>query len=308
MIRTVASASLFASDKDAAVVARGKDFEYDTCDNEFSMKRGAATGLLFLDPRPADSEWDVIYPSHYLPYRFDELPWLIRVMRDQAQKSKVLALRSLLPSTAKILDVGCGSGKLLRLMRRHGPPRWELHGSDFNRDVLEPLRRDGFTTHAGPLPATSSREFDCVIMNQVIEHFADVRGALAAVQVLLRPGGLLFLETPSFDGLDARLFSDRYWGGYHFPRHWYLFNAPLLRELLSASGFDVIEERYLASPSFWIQSLHHFLKDKGRTALARFFEVRNIPLLAVFTLFDLATILAGGKTSTMRLVSRRRDG
>lgn len=306
-VKTTAAESLFGSDEAASTVARGRDFEYDTCDNEFTFKQGAKTGLLFLDPRPAEEELGRIYPRDYLPYRFDELPPLIQKARDFVQRGKVRNIARLVSPDARILDVGCGSGSLLRLLRRHGSPSWRLYANDLNEKVLRRLESEGFSICPGRVEGVRPLEtLDAVILNQVIEHFSNIRGILSAIHNLLAPGGIVFIETPSIEGLDAKLFGGRYWGGYHFPRHWYLFSARLLRRLLEESGFEVVAEEYLASPSFWIQSLHHFFLDKGFPRLAGFFDVKNPFLLAPFTLFDTLTAFIGGKTSNMRVVACKR--
>jgi len=46
--------------------------------------------------------------------------------------------------------------------------------------------------------------------------------------------GALVVETPNLDSWDARLFKETWWGGYHIPRHWTLFDANSLRRLSNA--------------------------------------------------------------------------
>ena len=59
---------------------------------------------------------------------------------------------------------------------------------------------------------------------------------LARIRDWLAPGGLLALETPNLDSWDARLFCARWWGGYHFPRHWVLFDPQSIRVALDAQA------------------------------------------------------------------------
>ena len=124
---------------------------------------------------------------------------------------------------------------------------------------------------------------------------------------LVRPGGALYIETPSTDGLDARLFRSRYWGGYHFPRHWSLFDESSLRRLVEQHGFETARVDYLASPAFWVQSFHHMFMDKNYSRhVVNFWTIRNPLALAIFTILD--TVSAGiGKTSNIRLIARRRE-
>ena len=46
----------------------------------------------------------------------------------------------------------------------------------------------------------------------------------------------MLVVTDNTGSLDFRIARRRHWGGYHFPRHWYLFDAPSLRLLAGAAG------------------------------------------------------------------------
>jgi hypothetical protein len=145
---------------------------------------------------------------------------------------------------------------------------------------------------------------DLFVLNQVIEHVPHPDRLLTMLASALAPGGHIALETPDTDGLDARWFAGRYWGGYHIPRHMVLFNQRNLRTLVERCGLQVIESARLASPAFWVQSLRNRLSESRVPQLAPFCTLDNAPLVALFTVFDrLAAPIAG--TSNQRLVARR---
>ena len=62
-----------------------------------------------------------------------------------------------------------------------------------------------------------------ITMFHVIEHVKDPKSIIKTLNKLLVPGGHLVIETPNIDSLDAMIFKETFWGGYHFPRHWHLF-------------------------------------------------------------------------------------
>ena len=66
------------------------------------------------------------------------------------------------------------------------------------------------------------------------------------------PGGLLIIDTPNRGGLDYALFKGRYWGGYHIPRHFHLFNQPHLVRLLEETGYQIFRRGYTPSLAFWV--------------------------------------------------------
>jgi SAM-dependent methyltransferase len=287
-------------------VATGYDFEYRTCANQFEIRRAADCDLLYVFPQPCAEALPVIYPPEYIPFQFHELRGPVRWARDLVQGRKAKAILHLAGNSGKILDVGTGSGMLLRQIARVKNSKENLYANDFSDGILAPLRKEGFRTIVGQAELLDTAErFDVICMNQVLEHLHDPVRVVRRLSELLAPGGFLFIETPNTASLDARLFGSRYWGGYHIPRHFWLFSEASLRQILTAEDLRVVEVKYLASPAFWIQSFHHALLDHGWFRVARFFSEKNPLLLAPATAADLLSIFFGGKTSNIRIVARK---
>jgi 2-polyprenyl-3-methyl-5-hydroxy-6-metoxy-1,4-benzoquinol methylase len=265
---------------------------------------------VYLDPRPAADELDTIYPPEYEPFHFHETrnPF-VRYGRAVVQRRKAAAIASVAPEEATILDIGCGSGQLLELLRRYGRPAWRLVGNDFSEVAVRNLERLGLEALPGRFEEIDTPlRFDVAILNQAIEHLERPSRVFEKAAAFVKPGGVIVIETPSLDGLDARLFRRRHWGGYHFPRHWTLFTAETLARHLSRHGFEPVRVDYLPSPAFWCQSLHHVLLDRGAPRrVADLSSIRNPLPLAFFTAFDLA-VGRMRPTSNMRLVARRVGG
>ena len=286
--------------------AQGPDFEYRTTgDQEFQLCRCGACGTVVLDPRPADHEIARLYPPEYEPYRFERLNPVVKAGRNAVQRRKAALLTRVVPNGGTIVDVGCGNGSLLRLLKADFGDRFHLIGWDYPGPHLRPIVAQGIETIAAPIEAIHvPRNVDLFVLNQVIEHVAHPDRLVAMLAEALKPGGHLFIETPDTDGLDAHWFAGRYWGGYHIPRHLVLFNQQTLRALLERSGMQVVESAHLASPAFWVQSLHHLASESRFPALASLATLRNVPLVACAVMIDL---LCGrfAQTSNQRVVARR---
>ena len=105
---------------------------------------------------------------------------------------------------ARVLDVGCASGRLLANIRERGFPR--VTGLDPSpacaataaRLYSIPVR----TMTLGEIAASGER-FDVVIMVGVLEHLRDLDAAFLQLRTLLSPGGLLYVEVP-----DVTAFAD----------------------------------------------------------------------------------------------------
>lgn len=290
----------------STVIATGYDFEYRTCSNAFELRKANDCDLIFVSPQPKREALSIIYPPSYIPFHFHELRGLARRGRDFLQGKKAKIILKLAGADGKILDVGTGSGTLMRQLARVKGSRENLYANDFSEEILAPLRQEGFQTVVGQAEQLDFPErFQAIVLNQVLEHLENPVKVVTRLQHLLAPGGHLFIETPSTDGLDAKLFRKRYWGGYHIPRHFWLFNETSLRQLLENAGLRVIQVSYLCSPAFWIQSVHHLLLDQGWFRLARFFSEKNPLLLSVFTMVDLSMWALGRRTSNMRMIAER---
>ena len=149
-------------------------------------------------------------------------------------------------------------------------------------------------------------KFDLIILNQVIEHLDNLNSVLKKCHQILDDDGILFIETPNIGGLDYTIFKKKYWGGYHVPRHWQLFSDENIGKYLNDFGFSVQKVVFLCSPSFWNQSFHHmFLDMKFPKWLERTFNYQNPIYIGLFTLIDLARIIAGLETSNMRVTARK---
>jgi SAM-dependent methyltransferase len=303
---TAAECPLCGKDFPSVLVSAGRDFEYGvTGDQEFTFVRCARCGCFMLDPRPCDESIAGLYPADYEPYRFHQLPALVRAGRSLVQRAKVDTVRRYAGPGARIVDVGCGAGGLLNLLRDHGDPSWRLLGWDYPGPHLDMLRSKGFEAIRGPI----EREFvpqqvDLFILNQVVEHFPRPARVLELLAAGLAPGGHVLIETPDIGGFDARLFSRRHWGGYHIPRHMVLFDQQGLRRLAERCGLTPVESTHLASPAFWIQSLHHRVLESQLARLAPMFALWNMPLLAGVTALEFVT-RTFGPTSNQRLVARK---
>jgi 2-polyprenyl-3-methyl-5-hydroxy-6-metoxy-1,4-benzoquinol methylase len=292
-----------------SVVGTGTDFEYHTCDNEFTFVRCNDCGLIWLKNRPEVGELGSIYPEEYIPHNFNEhLGGLITNLRNGVQAKKVKALAKFLPDDAIVVDVGPGNGEFLRLIQKFGRPGWDLWGIDFSPEACKHLEKLGFG-------AVQSRFEDAawsidpphvITMNQVIEHLEDPARAIEKAYSMLRPGGYLFLETPNTWAWDYTLFKGRYWGGWHIPRHWVLFDEKTLGRTLVGKGFEVTETNYLLSPNFWLQSFHHyFAEKKGWPNAAKLFDVSVLPFLVIASSIDVIQRLMTGRTSNLRMIAKK---
>jgi SAM-dependent methyltransferase len=289
-------------------VGVGEDFEYRTSPDTFLAVQCRACKLVYLDPRPAVAELDRIYPDDYHAFAFtpDRFGFVYKVRR-KLEARRLLSLCRGLPPDALITDVGCGDGFHLELLREFGPPGWRLEGIDLDERAAKGAAERSLTIHIGDVRTLDlpSESVDLALMIHTIEHVEDPGGILRAVQRLLKPGGRLLVLTDNTDSLDFRLFRNRHWGGYHFPRHWNLFNADNLGRLARASGLEVDTITTAVSPVNWLYSVRNTVDDLGAPRrLVDWLGLESTVPLAAFTAFDTVHKLAG-RGALLRAVLRR---
>ncbi len=101
------------------------------------------------------------------------------------------------------------------------------------------------------------------------------------------------------------LFKSRHWGGYHFPRHFNLFNRRALASLAQKCGYEVDAIRTIVSPVNWTYSLRNALEDYGAPRwLIEQFSLKTPVTLGAFTLLD-TVYQVFGRGALLQAVLRR---
>lgn len=148
-----------------------------------------------------------------------------------------------LPPSARILDVGCGTGGMLPFLSRLG----EAHGADVSSEALSAAaRRCPAPLHLAPLPFERPLEaglFDLVTMFDLLEHLDDDAAALRSVRRhALRPEGRLVATVPALPSLWSR--HDEVF------RHRRRYTRESLRRAFEGAGFEVERMTFFNSVLF----------------------------------------------------------
>ncbi len=293
---------------DAVTVGSGADFEYRTSADTFLAVRCNGCGLVYLNPRPTADELPRIYPSDYHAFDFTaERFGFVYKVRRRLEAGRALAWCRGLPDGARILDVGCGDGFHLDLLREFGGSRWQLEGVDTSARAVESAARRGIKVHQGTIEqlALPEASYDLALLVATIEHVGNPSAVLRSVRKLIKPGGRIVIITDNTDTLDFHLFGGRHWGGYHFPRHWNLFNPQTMRALAAKVDLETESLTTVVSPVNWVYSIRNRLVDAQAPAFAvNRFSLQSPVALAVFTLFDMLHQLTG-RGALLRVILRR---
>ncbi len=332
-LRTTARPCPLCGSEQRAYVTAGREHEFTTTtDALFPVVRCLACGLVYLNPRPADSELAAIYPHNYYCHTAaadgGEASALHGVKEFFNARigfpKRIKALLRSLPgggaAPLSILDIGCGNGTALDAFKKYAGRPVATTGLDFNARALEVVAAKGHATILGtletvPLPAGA---FAVVYSSNVVEHVGDPLLMLRRAADALMPDGMFLCETPNIDSFDARRFGPSgHWGGFHFPRHWTFFTAETFAAMAERAGLEVVHVDYHPVPIFWIWTMHSLLYRGwgSRERADAFFPLiedagnfkKSLFNKVLFTGVDLLARMITGKTSLMSVVMKKRS-
>lgn len=95
-----------------------------------------------------------------------------------------------------VLDVGCGSGRLSKILLEKG---YAVTVIDSDEKAIEIARRKGVTGFVADISSwETDLKFDCVVAADILEHIDDDRFAIRRLCNMLKLGGCLIVNVPSY--------------------------------------------------------------------------------------------------------------
>lgn len=246
---------------EAAAIAFEKDavdyFDCPACGFRFSRQ----------PTNPNLSQELTEFESAYLQYLGDE-------PADEANFSALLHSVSVPPRTSW-LDVGCGSGKFVRYLRRHG----------FDAEGVEPSAAlfDHFLAHEPffhrDVAAVADRRFAVVSALDVLEHVDDPVGFLTSLREAADQTATIVVSTPDVAAFTVRALGKRW---HHYNRyHLSFFSPSTLGDAARRAGLSV---RSVSHPwrrrslGYSVRYLFEFGLRRDAPRLAQQFDRLQLPV------------------------------
>ena len=154
----------------------------------------------------------------------------------KSPRHRLLKYTQKIAPSGRLLEVGCGSGKLLALASQFydcvGVERSPVAAAKA-RSVGIPVIESSFED-----ARIEPQAFDVVIMNSSLEHVDSPMMMLTKANRKLRHGGVIAVRTPKFGGPTYRL-RGATWRGFRHGYHTFLFSGETLARYLQRTGFEV---------------------------------------------------------------------
>lgn len=239
--------------------------------NGYEVVNCTACGFVFADANVTQSDYDRFY-SEFSKYEDQKTGTASgEGLFDQA-RLKITALQIaefLDDTTARILDVGCANGGLLRELKGLGYKN--ICGLDPSPIWVENTRALGLEAHPGSLfQPFPYGKFDCVVLSHTLEHVQDVHGAVHWISEVLSSGGkqVAYIEVP-----DATRYVDFLYAPFQDfnTEHINHFSKVSLKNAMGLAGFEDVESgvkiftissnmEYPAIFGFWKKSTNEMIK------------------------------------------------
>jgi glycosyltransferase involved in cell wall biosynthesis/SAM-dependent methyltransferase len=194
---------------------------------------------------PVTDDGRDFYGKDYFDYqaRAHGHPTLEERSRNDLRERCLYWLRTLLPykvPPAKVLEIGTAHGAFAALLRAAG---FDATGLELSPATAAGARlRFGIPVLEGPIDTRNipAQSLDAIVLMDVLEHLYDPIETLRNCLELLKPDGLLYLQTPCYpEGKTLALMeadSDPFFVALLPDRHAYLFSRNSVRLLLERVG------------------------------------------------------------------------
>ena len=144
------------------------------------------------------------------------------------------------PQKGKLVEVGSGLGYLLNFFKEDG---WDTVGLEPNAGMCKYAEVElGLTVISKILEKAGFEDnsADTVLMMHVIEHVPEPATTLKEIYRILKPGGILVLETPRYDTLAFKLLGKRE-RSLSCDGHIYFFTSDTLAQIAKKVGFTIMK-------------------------------------------------------------------
>lgn len=235
-----------------ALIAKDYFFTQET----FQIMKCNSCEFLFTNPRPNSAELNWYYQTdEYLSHDTTKktgLSVIYSFFRNVSIKRKY-SLISKIKFNGKILDIGCGTGEVLKYFNQKG---WETLGiepaetprnfavSEYGLSVFNENHLDKLQTAS----------FDIITMWHVLEHVSDLNERISQVKRILKNDGTLIIAVPNSKSWDARHYKN-YWAAWDLPRHLYHFSSVSIANLMSKHSLSIKKIQPLKFDSYYVSML-----------------------------------------------------
>lgn len=213
-------------------------FDDNPMPSEVDVVYCESCGFVFYDTPITETELQKFYSYHYLINSYDfrvKYPPEILYLKEMAGFIKNLNLST----DAKVTDVGCGPGHLLKFIKEEG--YYNLCGVELCENYIQKLNLEGINAVFGSamcLPEESQNS-ECFIYKWIFEHLLDLHQPIKSLIEKINYNGFVVVEVP--DAASYDIFADHTPLNHFILEHINHFSLHHLSEIFKIYGFEKVQ-------------------------------------------------------------------
>jgi SAM-dependent methyltransferase len=186
------------------------------------------------EPFLSESEMSRLYENEYAVFN---QKGVFKILMDRISRRRAKRFRQHIKNM-DVLEIGSGTGEFLNYCRSFQPGSVlgvetseyasRIAKEKYNVDIIN-SSIEGFST---------VKKFDAIFMFHVIEHVQDPKNIISTLKILLKPNGVLIMETPNCESFEKKFYRE-YWAGWSVPFHTFIFSPKALTDISNDCGLQV---------------------------------------------------------------------
>ncbi len=240
------------SSKELSAYITTKDYFFTQ--EEFTLSKCDNCNFVFTNPIP--KELGKYYETtNYLSHNTSDngaIGKLYNKLRNINIKRKYKLVSSY-NAKGSILDIGCGTGELLKFFKENN---WNVTGVEPN-DTARAFTKSNYKIEINEedkLDQFEANSFNVITMWHVLEHVPDLNKRINQISNLLKKDGTIFIALPNLDSPDSKKYK-KYWSALDVPRHLYHFTQNTFTELISKHNMKLIHAEPMKFDAYYVSML-----------------------------------------------------
>lgn len=256
------SCPVCGNERQGAIIMFEKDmFKYYRC------KR---CSLVYMNPRLNNIATAAFYNSNvneiYNEMKFDVVSESTRMdNRINSENIKIIKAAQKSGKNGNLLEIGCAKGYFLKQAKEAGYRVWGLELNKKNCAYAADILGNTITNKELFDAKFNSEMFDVVYMRDVIEHIPNPGAVMGEINRILKPGGIVFIDTHNIDSLINLVVREKHVVifGFEHPVHW---SPKSIVKLFDISGFK-LNKIYFQSLDFTFHCILGYFIEPAFTAI-----------------------------------------
>lgn len=232
----------------------------------FTIVKCSKCKLAYTNPRPEESNLGKYYESdEYISHRNNTQGWFNKIYQIARSNNIKLKLKTIGNNKGSLLEIGSGTGELLKACKNIG---WQTTGVEPSEIARRNARKNLNLNLIESINNVNleDKSQDIVMMWHVLEHIPNLKETTHRINSLLKDSGKLIIAVPNHKSYDAIHYKES-WAAYDVPRHLLHFSKETMTSTLKNAGFKIEEIKPMWLDSFYVSMLSEKIKTGNKNPL-----------------------------------------